>query len=57
MYAASPLQDALSSPAKAPKPLVLFEADEDENDDEETMEASPKIDESWFRPSEVTTPG
>jgi len=43
---ASPLQDALSSPAKAPKPLVLFEADEDENDDEETMEASPKIDES-----------
>jgi len=53
---ASPLQDASSSPAKAPKPMVLFEADEDESDDEESPEGSPKIDERYFRPSAVTTP-
>ena len=57
LYTASPLQDASSSPAKAPKPMVLFEADEDESDDEESPEGSPKIDERYFRPSAVTTPG
>merc|ERR1712098_747048 len=52
---ASPLTDTSSSPAKAPKPMVLFEADkDDESGGEVTLEGSPKIDERYFMPSAVT---
>jgi len=53
---ASPLTDTSSSPAKAPKPMVLFEADEDDDESggEVTLEGSPKIDERYFMPSAVT---
>jgi len=52
---ASPLTDNSSSPAKAPKPMVLFEAHEDdESGGEVTLEGSPKIDERYFMPSAVT---
>jgi len=52
---ASPLTDTSSSPAKAPKPMVLFEADEDDDESGEvTLEGSPKIDERYFMPSAVT---
>ena len=37
--------------------MVLFEADEDESDGEDSPEGSPKMDERYFRPSAVTTPG
>ena len=42
---------------KAPKPMVLFKADECESDEKETLEGNMKIDDPYFMPLTITTPG
>ena len=59
------------SPLKIPKPTILFETTEDDNDiddepqgsgkksltEEENSSGSPKLDECYFKPSISITPG